>query len=175
MARGSLIAVCVGLSLSGAPRAGSAAAPEAASAYKNIEVTRFEVKDGVENFTPDWLLTMDQLLVDRLQHEKVFTEVLREGEEPADPGAPTLKLLGTVTEFKAGSRMKRYLIGFGAGKTVIRAHVTWIDKSNGQVVFEDDVDGKVILGYTGGESIGATQGLAHEVAKVTKKKFFKKN
>jgi hypothetical protein len=42
-------------------------------------------------------------------------------------------------------------------------------------VFEDDVDGKVILDYTGGESIGATQGLAHEVAKVTKKKFFKKN
>jgi curli biogenesis system outer membrane secretion channel CsgG len=167
----------VGWALVLASAAGTLAAEEqnpVPGAYQSIEVARFDIKEGVEKFSADWLLTMDDLLVKQLQSAKVFKEVLREGEQPLDATAPTLKVVGTVTEFKAGSRMKRYMIGFGAGKTVIKAHVRWLDKATGGVVFEDDVDGKVILGYAGGDSIGATSGLAHEVAKVTKKQFFRK-
>lgn len=165
----------VGLTLVLACTAGTVAAQQqkpVPGSYRSIEVARFDIKEGVEKFSADWLLTMDDLLVKQLQSTKVFKEVLREGEQPQDAAAPTLKLVGTVTEFKAGSRMKRFMIGFGAGKTVVKAHVQWIDKGTGSVVFEDDVDGKVILG--GGDSIDATTGLAHEVAKVTKKEFFRK-
>ena len=38
-------------------------------------------------------------------------------------------------------------------------------------MFEDDVDGKVIMGIYGGNSVGAARGLAKEVAKKAKKVF----
>ena len=167
--------VIVGLGVGILAGAASADEPKPAKgSFQNIEVTRFAIKEGVENFSADWLITMTDEMVKQLQETRSFKEVLREGEHPAAADASTLKLAGTVTEFKAGSRAKRYLVGFGAGKTVIKAHVQWVDQANGNVVFEDDVDGKVIIGAIGGESIGATRGLAKEVAKVTKKQFFGK-
>ncbi|MEW6209626.1 MAG: DUF4410 domain-containing protein [Acidobacteriota bacterium] len=139
--------------------------------YKGIEVVRFEIKDGVQ-LPPDYLITLTEELVKQMQETKKFAEVLREGETPADQTS-ALKLTGTVTEFKPGSRAKRYLIGFGAGKTKIVAHIKFVDRATGEVLFEDDVDGKVIMGGMGGDSIGATRGLAKEVAKVASKQFFK--
>lgn len=139
------------------------------SKYAAVEVVRFDVKEGVE-ITADYLITLTEELVSQLQGTKLFNQVMREGENPSDPAAPSLKLVGTITEFKAGSRAKRYLIGFGAGKTKIKAHIKLVDRSTGEVVLERDVDGNVVIGAMGGDSIGATRGLAKEVAKETKKK-----
>lgn len=139
--------------------------------FQTVEVVRFDVQQGVE-FPLDYLITLTEELVDQLKQTGKFKEVLREGETPTLAAVAGLRLVGTVTEFQKGSRAKRYLIGFGAGKTKVVAHVRWIDRQTNEVVFEDDVDGKVIMGFTGGESIGATRGLAKEVAKVTKKTFF---
>lgn len=139
------------------------------SKYAAVEVVRFDVKQGVE-IPADYLITLTEELVSQLQGTKLFNQVMREGENPSDPAAASLKLVGTVTEFKAGSRAKRYLIGFGAGKTKIKAHVKLVDRSSGEVVLERDVDGNVVIGAMGGDSIGATRGLAKEVAKETKKK-----
>jgi len=138
--------------------------------YQNIEVMRFVVKEGIE-FPPDYLVTMMEELVTQLKETKKFQEVLREGEKPDNAEAPTLRLTGTVTEYRKGSRAKRYLVGFGAGKTKIVAHIQFSDPAVG-VLYEDDVDGKVVMGGMGGESVGATRGLAKEVAKVTKQQFF---
>jgi hypothetical protein len=66
--------------------------------------------------------------------------------------------------------MKRYMIGFGAGKTKIKATIRFTDAASGDVVFEKDVYGKVIMGFAGGDSMGAAHGLAKEVAKVAKEK-----
>ena len=140
--------------------------------YQNIEVTRFDVKEGVD-FPADWMLTMTEEIVKQLQETKKLKQVLRESETPTDPAAPTLKLTGTVTQYDKGSRAARYMIGFGAGKTKVVAHIKIADKATGEVLFEDDVDGKVIIGVIGGESVGATRGLAKEVAGKTKKEFFK--
>ncbi len=140
--------------------------------YQAIEVTRFDIKPGVEKFSPDWLVTMNEETIKQLQETGKFKEVLREGEKPSDANAPTLKLIGTVIEYKPGNRAARYMVGFGAGKTKVKAHVKILDKATNEVLFEDDVDGKVIMGVIGGESIGATRGLAKEVASKTKKKFF---
>lgn len=140
--------------------------------YKSIEVTRFEIKEGVE-FPPDYLVTMTDELLKHLAEMKKFNQVFREGESPSEGSTPSLRLVGTVTKFQAGSRAKRMIIGFGAGKTTIVAHVKFVDRETNAVLFEKDVDGKVILGGAiKSESIGATSGLAKEVASVTKKAFF---
>jgi Domain of unknown function (DUF4410) len=140
--------------------------------YKAIEIVRFEAKEGVQ-MPPNYQITLTEELVKQMQNTMRFTEVLREGETPVEASTPALKLVGTVVEFEAGSRAKRYLIGFGAGKTKIVAHIKFLDRANGDVLFEDDVDGKVIMGKMGGDSIGATRGLAKEVAKVVREQFFK--
>lgn len=140
--------------------------------YQQIEVTRFEVKEGID-FPADYLVSMTEDLVTQLQETKNFKQVLREGKSLSDANAPAIKLVGKITEYKAGNRAVRYMIGFGAGKTKIVAHVKFIDRATGDVLFEKDVDGKVILGgLVKGESISATRGLAKEVAKVTTEKFF---
>jgi curli biogenesis system outer membrane secretion channel CsgG len=161
-----LLAIVTGL---GSPTAFAGDDEQVAHKYNTVEVVRFDTKEGVD-FPPDFSVRLNEELVTELQKSKRFAEVLREGEAPKEEGAPALKLVGTVTEFKKGSQMKRYLIGFGAGKTKIVAAIKFVDRATGDVVYEDDVDGKVIMGFAGGESAGATHGLAAEVAKVAKKK-----
>jgi len=139
--------------------------------YQCIEVTRFDVKQGVD-FPLDWSITMTEEMITQLKETAKFKDICREGETPVDPNAPALKLVGTVIEYKKGSRAARYLVGFGAGSTVIKAHIKIMDRATGEVLFEDDVDGKVVMGAIGGESVGATRGLAKEIAGKTKKEFF---
>lgn len=139
-----------------------------------IEVVRFSIQPGVE-FPPDYLVSLMEELVDQLKKTDKFLEVLREGEKPTVPAAEDsrrLKLMGIVTAFQPGSRAKRNLIGFGAGKTRIAAHVLWFDAGSGELLWQADVEGRVVAGLTGGESIGATRDLAKKIAKETKKKLF---
>jgi hypothetical protein len=141
----------------------------AAYRYASVQVIPFDTKEGVA-FPPDFSVRLTEELVKELLGSERFTEVLREGEPPSEETTPRVKLAGTVTEFKKGSQMKRYMIGFGAGKTKIKATVRFTDAASGDVVYEKDVDGKVIMGFAGGDSMGAAHGLAKEVAKVAKEK-----
>jgi curli biogenesis system outer membrane secretion channel CsgG len=153
--------------------------------YQEIEVTTFDAKEGV--VVPEgFLKTLMATVVTELQKTKKFKQVLREGETPAtmatmpapagatpaNAGEGTLRLTGTITKFKAGSRAKRYLVGFGAGKSKVIAHIKFTDKATGSVLFEQDVDGDVVMGLFGGDSGGATRELAEAVAKSAKKRFF---
>jgi hypothetical protein len=81
-------------------------------------------------------------------------------------------LSGTITKYDKGNRAARYFVGFGAGATKVVAHIKFIETATGSVLFEKDVDGKVVIGVFGGDSKGSTRGLAKEVAKVTKRTFF---
>jgi hypothetical protein len=139
--------------------------------YQNIEVASFDIKEDVK-FPPDSLSAMMDEVVKELQNLKRFKQVLRPGETALDSVAPTVQLQGTVTKYQAGSRAKRYFIGFGAGKTKIVAHVKFIDKATGNVLFEKDVDGKVIIGLFGGDSKSSFRDVGKEVAEVAKKQFF---
>lgn len=139
--------------------------------FRNIEVAPFEVKEGVD-FPREWLNLMTEQMMLQLKDTGKFKQILRPGETPAEAAEPVLKLSGTVITYKAGSRAKRYWVGFGAGKTVIKAHIKVVDRATGELLFEDDVDGKVVMGVFGGESEGATRGLAKEIAAKTKKEFF---
>jgi Domain of unknown function (DUF4410) len=164
--------------------------------YEKIEVSRFEAKSGLEKFTPSILDVMMSEIADQLTKLDKFKEVTIKKPEskeattsavtkpivPADETAnieappkesieSTLYLSGTVTEYKEGNRTARYLIGLGAGRAKIKAHIKILD-SSGILLFEKDVDGNVVMGAFGGDSGGITRGLAKEVAKVTLKKFF---
>ena len=139
--------------------------------FERAEVVNFEVKEGVE-FPQHYLTTMNAEIVAQLQAKKRFKEVVAAGGSPSAASNSTLRVTGVVTKFKAGNRTTRYLVGFGAGKTKIVAHVKFINGATGETVLEKDVDGKVVIGMFGGESIGATRGLAKEIAKVAVKTFF---
>jgi hypothetical protein len=83
-----------------------------------------------------------------------------------------LYVSGVITQYKEGNRAARYVIGFGAGRAKLKAHIKVAD-SKGNVLLEKDVDGNVVIGIFGGNSNGITRGLARELAKDMVKKFFK--
>lgn len=160
---------------------------QAAPVEQSIEVVKFDIRAGVEfpASTRDVMMTE---IVDELTKLKKFTLVLGDvavagaakkeepvTEAPAATDVETkLVLTGTVTQFNPGNRAARYLIGFGAGKTKVVAEIKLVERATGKVVLEKKVDGSVIIGLFGGDSNGATRGLAEEVASVTKKALFKK-
>jgi Domain of unknown function (DUF4410) len=148
------------------------AAPEKGK-YQNAEVAPFTAQDGVQ-VTAEQLKELTDAVVKELQETKKFKQVSLEGAAPSADAAqaPTLKVTATVTKFKAGSRAKRYMIGFGAGKSKVIAHVRFIDRETGGVLYEFDADGDVVMGVFGGGSGGAKSELAGQVAKAAKKKFF---
>ena len=74
------------------------------------------------------------------------------------------KLTGSITVFNKGNRAERYFVGFGAGKTSLKAHIQFIDTVSGTVRFESDVEGSV-AGYFkafGGDSKDSADGLYSE-------------
>ena len=140
--------------------------------YQNIEVVPFTAQQDIQ-ITAEQLKALTDAVVAELQKIKKFKQVSLEGAAPAaDAQVPTLKVTGAVTKFKAGSRAKRYLIGFGAGKSKMIATVRFIDRESGSVLYEFDADGDVVMGLFGGNSGGAKSELAEQVAKAAKKKFF---
>jgi hypothetical protein len=149
----------------------AANAAKAKNQYHVIVVNLFTVQEGV-GFPLDYLATMQEELMRQVKKKNpVFTDVLRPGETPSDPNARVVYLDGMVTEFHPGSRTLRYMVGPFVGKTKIVAHIRVTDPASDETFLEKYVDGKVIGGFIGGESIGATQGLANEVAKDAHKVF----
>ena len=136
--------------------------------YQVIEVERFTAAAGVD-LPMNYEIELAGDLARQLE-KKAFQRVVQPGDEAAG-AAPVLRLTGTVTEFKKGSRALRYLSGF-AGKTKIVAHIQVVDRDSGQLLFETHADGKVVIGVFGGDSMGATNGLAKEIAKKIRKYFF---
>ena len=151
--------------------------------YQKIEIAKFDIKEGVEKFTDSSLDVMMSEIVNELQKLKKFKEVSLATPDDAQttdtakvesetiPQESILRLVGTVTEYKEGNRAARYLIGFGAGRAKVKAHIKIVD-SGGAVLLERDVDGNVVIGFFGGDGNAITRGLAKEIAKVTGRKFF---
>jgi hypothetical protein len=139
--------------------------------YKDVEVVKFEVQDGVK-FPPEHMEGMMVEIAKELENLHKFRQVFSEGQTQTATGDPTIRLVGTVTKYEPGSQAKRYLIGFGAGKTKVVAHVKFIDKASGNVLFEKDVDGKVVMGIFGGQSKTSLKDVGKEIAEVAKKQFF---
>lgn len=141
----------------------------AETGYKAVEVATFDIKPETK-FPESSRDVMMTEIVDELTKTKRFTSVklaAAPGEGPTD--ASTIRITGSVTQYIEGNRTARYLIGFGAGRAKLKAHIQVTD-STGKLIFEKDVDGNVVMGAFGGNSNDITRGLAKEIAKdITKR------
>lgn len=138
--------------------------------YRKVAILPFEVPATV-GLPSDYSDGLVADLIAELGRSKAFEHVGRADGQSCVAESGTLRLTGRITEFRRGNRAVRYMVGFGAGKTVLKAEVEFTDAETGRVVLRRSVDGKVIMGLLGGESMGATRGLAKEVAKVARKAF----
>jgi hypothetical protein len=139
--------------------------------YGVIEVVPFTAAEGVD-FPAEALEALTREVALQLVDAKKFSRVLIRGIQGSDAATgPAVHLTGSVVEYAKGNRAARYFVGFGAGRSKVKAHVKFTDSSTNEVLLEDDVDGNVVMGALGGESSGALRGLAKEVAKVAKRTF----
>jgi uncharacterized protein DUF4410 len=136
--------------------------------YGAVEVDRFPGAAGID-FPLDHQIALVEDIIREAGRAFHGIEIVREGES-APQGKPTLKIAGSVIKFKPGSRAKRYLIGFGAGATVIKAHVKLIDAASGEVRAEGDIQGVTWIGIAGGSSDKAGDRLAKKVTALAKSK-----
>ena len=147
------------------------AAADTAVPYTALEISPLEVPSGID-LPGDFQAALTQSLVEQMETTHKFAQVFVRGRKPDGAPEAPLRLTGSITDYKKGSRAVRYLAGpaalAGPGKTSLKAHVQFIDTASGAVKFETDVDGKVAMGLMGGDSKGAARGLAKEVAKNAK-------
>jgi hypothetical protein len=134
--------------------------------YAAIEVDRFVSGPDVA-FPADY----QSALVDEIGRETSLAFegviIVRAGQY-APTGYQVLRISGTVIRFKPGNRAKRYLIGFGAGATVVEAQVKFTDTATGQALLTREVKGVTWTGIAGGDSKSAGDSLARKIAKLCK-------
>lgn len=137
--------------------------------YQAIVIQQFDVKAGIQ-FPDDYRTSLQSDLHDQLQKLNTFNVRIMESSEIASD-QKTMRISGQITEYHPGSKTARALFGMFAGSTTVKAHIQVFDSTDGSLLFEDDVDGKVTYWSPDQDSKGATEGLAKEVAKKIKKRF----
>jgi hypothetical protein len=140
---------------------------QAEGKYTNIDISAFEAAKGVD-FPPDFQAKLMAELEKQIIQNKMFAKIIKPGEASSEPA---LKLTGVITEVEEGSRAARALVGFGAGKARMTAHVKFIDSSSGAVVFESDVKSTMSGAWSagGGDSMKVASNLAKDIIKIAKK------
>lgn len=148
------------------------------SAYEVLEIGSFLVQSE-DALDPEHLYAIFHDLAKQLDERTEFaTFVTNYTQGPSerwsenatpDPDAPTLVLTGVITEYEKGSQAKRYLVGFGAGKTRAYCLFRLVDKKTGEVVFERMENGSVSGGFFGGSSSGAMKEIGEDIAKAIDK------
>ena len=141
--------------------------------YPFIQVKQVEVQQGVD-LPPDYQVTIVEDLIKKLSKVKGVQQVFREGEALPD-GQPVLVVTATVTKFKKGNQAERYLVGFGAGATVIETQLKCFDQTTKALLLDQKVDGREVMGVMGGKSENANSGLAYEITSYIKQDFYSRD
>ena len=81
-----------------------------------------------------------------------------------------LKIVGAITAYKGVKYASRLMVGYGAGKSKVVAHVQFLDHDTGAVILEQDVTGNDVSEGRG-ETVSAFSNLATEVAKLARRSF----
>ena len=104
----------------------------------------------------------------KLEESGRFEEIVGEGEVVDPEGADRAFVLqGTLLEYGKGSVAKTVLIGFGAGRRSLRAHIIVRRRSDNEVVYDKEL--KVRASKKQDEKKLATS-LAKKIAKEIKKR-----
>jgi hypothetical protein len=130
--------------------------------YHVVQVDRFALKEGLD-FPPEYLSNLQKEIAKLLTDAKLFEQVVDSGQQSALPDAPLLRLMGTVHNYKQGSRAKRYLGVSGAGASEIDAQIVFLDAATGQSLVMTDLRGLLTSGVFGGSEDKATQELARVI------------
>lgn len=142
--------------------------------FPNVAVEKFTVQEKVE-FEEENLKNLMTELILALRETNKFQKVTYLDDKSEKPTEPTLKITGVITKYSKGSRAARYLIGFGAGATKVKAKVKFIDSVSGDVLLEKEIDGAVWIGLFGGKSDEAKSDLAKDITNLVKKQFTDKS
>lgn len=130
-----------------------------AKQYDCIEVNVFDVdRDNISTRAlaraaeiPEEVLNSIQTYVrTELNIDENGLSAKKGGEDTCENQDATLELKGTVSDYKKGSRMMRYMVGFGAGKQKIQIETELYDKSTGELLKKDRVVDRKIGGLVGG-------------------------
>lgn len=140
--------------------------------YGAVEVTRFNVQPGL-TIPEKFKLYLQSDLQDQLKNAG-FHEIVRESQTAAG-SRRALRVVGVFAAFQRGNRLLRYgaapLGVAGVGRTRLVARFKVLDRATGELLLEGRADGKVLIGPFGGDTMGATNGLAKEIAKKIAKSF----
>lgn len=145
----------------------SPASAQGKQTYKHLVIYPFDVPGGTD-FPSTFAEGLRHNIVRQLEETRRFEKltILDTGQKiPADAD---LVLSGKITKFNAGSRMARYMVP-GVGQTKIRAEITFTDPTTSKTILNQEVHGTVAFGIFGGDSMGATNGVARGLAKAVKK------
>jgi hypothetical protein len=132
--------------------------------YTAVEVDPFVAQPGVD-FPADYQSALAGDIAREISLAFKTVIIVRPGQAVPD-GHALLRISGVVTRFKPGSREKRYLIGFGAGATVVEAQVWFTDGTTRRVVLGRQVRGITWTGAGGGDSQSAGTSLARKIQKI---------
>ena len=127
--------------------------------YDCIEVNLFEVdRDNISTrelaraaeIPTETLLSIQTYVRTELNIDENGLAAKKGGDDSCEKMESALELKGTITDFKAGSRMMRYMVGFGAGKQKIQIETELYDKESGDLIEKDQVVDRKIGGLIGG-------------------------
>jgi hypothetical protein len=131
--------------------------------YSAVTVDKFVALSGVD-FPADYQSTLAEDIAREISVSFPTVIIVRQGD-PAPYGHPLLRISGVVTRFQPGNKLKRHVIGFGAGATIVEAEIWFVDASSGQVLLNRGVRGTTWNGVDGGESKGAADSVAKKIVK----------
>lgn len=81
----------------------------------------------------------------------------------SDETRQSLRISGRILSFEEGSRAKRYLLGFGAGKAYTTVECRFADERTGETIATATFDGELSMGIFGGSSDEAVDGMLKSI------------
>jgi Domain of unknown function (DUF4410) len=131
--------------------------------YSTVEIDPFLPAPNVD-FPREYQSALVDDIARELSVEFPTLMILRPGDSA--PGERLLRISGTVTAFKPGSRTKRSLIGFGAGAAIVSAQVVFQDAAGRRPLSIREMTGS--SGMTGVDSQEASESLSKKIAQLCK-------
>ena len=135
------------------------------SSFSILEVT--EIDSNVPDVELDVPHKMRQELVRKIAETRRFRSVTQQTDETER----VLRLESTILSYEKGSRVKRYVIGLGTGKSFMTIRVVLVNKATGKKVFEGDFEGEISGGFLGGSSRSTENAVVDEVRDYFKERF----
>ncbi|HEU0223858.1 MAG TPA: DUF4410 domain-containing protein [Steroidobacteraceae bacterium] len=153
--------------------ASPAHAEDISSQFDCIELELFTVqRDDIADrgearatlIPPEMLTELRDYIASEIPLEIPGMKTRHAPEQQCEDASRGLVFGGRVTDFKKGSQVARYMVGFGAGKQKFEVDTTLRRKADGSVIAQGLVVDRKIGGLIGGSKDKGKQDFAEKVA-----------